>query len=380
VKSWKTLWIILAALTFALFLQRAWVIPGTDAEAYYHAGIRAWHALTHAGDSALYRPEHTPFKYLPAVAYLFIPIGFLSFQWAKVALFLISWTIGFFLYRGAIARFGHVPALLAFIAFIRFHNHDFLNLQINHWILLCFCVFLLTRRTRPWLSASAFSWMALFKVTPLILLAPLVAFRSWKELARIGVILAVLLVFPALLAPEGFGIYRDWYLHVKATTPWPAPGFPTAQSVQGGLWFWLRGIVDPRVFLGVVSLLECALLLPIFLGSWGASEESEPVALVAASVLAVIFSPLAWKHLYLLLWPAFLVTYLRGRKRSAIAALLLMGVLPGIVAIFSKHWADRSYITVIGALVLDISLTILLWKSRAKLNHRARDFLERQAF
>jgi len=342
-----------ALATFALFGYRAWVIPGgTDAEAYYNAALRAA-----SGAPLYFASEATPFKYLPPVAYFLIPLSWIPFAWARMAIFLISWLIAARLYRGLLTQYGGWVALLVFVAMARFHNHDFLNLQINHWVLGLFVLFTLTRKTRPWVSAFAFSGMALFKFTPLVLLVPLLAMGRFREILRILVAITVLAAIPVALHPDHLQIYSEWYALVKATTPWPAPDFSVVQSVQAALWYVLQGRVSPEAFSGAVGAVGVIAVLGLAAVARRAkTPRAEILVLCAAAVPAVIFSPLAWKHVYVLLWPAAVAVVVERRWKTYGVVIATMSVGPGLIALFSKHLADRSYITVAGATVICVSL------------------------
>jgi uncharacterized membrane protein len=349
-RAWKGIWAVVASATFAVFFYRAWHSQGTDAQAYIMAGLRAW-----AGQN-YYVSEATPFKYLPPIAFLFVPFSWMSLPTFNLTVFFTSWLAGAYLYKEAISRLGSLGALLLFALFLRFHNYDFLNLQINHWILLLLWGFLAHRRRHPWFSAFCFSLAAAFKLTPLMLLLPLLFLKRWQELARIGVFLCVLCAVPILFSPLGVGIYSEWYQLVKSTTPWPAPDFPIAQSVQGALWFLMSGRVEPHAFaMGMQLLVLLILGATLVVASkkrLGRNGLGESELLCAFLVLAVIFSPLAWKHLYLWLWPAIFLLVRDRRWKVIFAVGALMSIGPGLVSIFTKHWADRSYMTVAGALVI----------------------------
>lgn len=69
--------------------------------------------------------------------------------------------------------------------------------------------------------------------------------------------------------------------------------------------------------------------------------------------LTVVFSPLAWKHGYVLLAPLIVtVAQVRGWKTAMLHSLGLV-VLPSLIAAYwGGEIADRSYFTLLGALAL----------------------------
>lgn len=347
-RRWTILWVLLAISFFLLFAHRAWFIPETDYVAYYQAGFRALQ-----GEN-LYRYESTPFKYLPGVAYLFIPFSILPFQISKFIFFVLSYLIGIWIYRQVYKRYGHGITLLTFVAMIRFHNYDFLNSQVNHLLLGFLIFFLWYRKSYPVIGSSFFAILTCFKVMPVLVLPILLLQRQLKDFLTVGFSLLVLLLVPLLTFHEGIQVYSNWYELLKNTTEFPAPAGSILQSLQAALWYWVTSLHSaPQLFVVLSVLLQLIIYVYCLKAACQESEFSRQNEIILAGViLSVVFSPLAWKHNYLLLLPIFPVLLSKKQYVWAGVSFFLMTGVSAIVGIFSIEWADRSYATLLGAFVL----------------------------
>ncbi len=357
---WKIFWLLTGVLTFALFSHRAWFISESDFVAYYNAGKRALQG------EALYVLEQTPFKYLPFSAYFFIPFSLISFQLSKYIFFLLSYLAGIFLYKKIIETHGNWVAFIVFCSTIRFHNYDFLNSQVNHLLLWCLMQYFWNRSTRPLLSSVCLALFFSFKVTPLIMLLPLFLMKKSKEFGQILLFFSIFCLIPVFHFKEGYLIYLHWYEFMKLTTPISFSNWEILQSIPAGIEYWLHGWMNP-------GLLSMTLLsIPLGLITWGSIcsisyRKKYPFSLLllensilsAFVILSVTLSPLAWKHNYLLIWPGVLYLAVFSKNQMLILLFLCMTAFPAIISIFSPQYSDRSYLTVIGACVLFVSLTLL---------------------
>ncbi len=340
-RQWKWIWLAFAGFTFCLSLWRILVSPHeSDAVAYFTAGKAA---LT---GSTPYIDQPTPFKYLPVVAYFFIPFSVLPFAAAEVSIFILSFAITVALYLWLIRRVGNALAFLIFATFARFHFYDFINVQINHWILGLILGFLFLRKKHPWASAICLALGASFKVTPLLLLLPLVLDKNWKEALRASGVFAVCLLLP-LLTFGGWRVYSDWLHLLETTTPWKVHEAPIIQNVQAMLYYWLNPMISFEALTWMVRVLFVGMVLATL-----RFAKTQLASFSALLVLSVIFSPLAWKHHYLLLLPGYLLI-VENTKQLKIPLIIgfFMAWFPSTVISYSRHIADRSYSTVFGALV-----------------------------
>jgi hypothetical protein len=77
---------------------------------------------------------------------------------------------------------------------------------------------------------------------------------------------------------------------------------------------------------------------------------------MAGIAVSIMISPLAWKHNFLLLLPAFVILIQARQFYWVGLAFFLMTLWGAIVGPFSMEWVDRSYATLWGALVLLLAL------------------------
>lgn len=359
-RKWIITWAFILVITFFLFFHRVWNIPWLDFLAYYQAGQRAL-----SGEN-LYVLESTPFKYFPFISYLFVPFGLLPYTVSKVIFFLLNYSLAVLIYRKIILRYGHWVAFVLFLSFVRFHNHDFLNLQVNHILLFLFLVFLEQFKVRQACSALCFSVLGFFKVMPFVIGLPLLLQKKWKFLLLTFLCVVVFLLLPVLTFQDGVGIYAQWVELMKKTTPFPAPPGGILQSVQGAYWYYF----GPRIAVESSYLILMGIQVGL-IGLLGVSFfkfkkmhlKHPEILYIAALSLSVVISPLAWKHGFLLLFPAVLLLLERGLRRPVIIQFLMLTVLPTLLSFYSKDWADRSYLTMLGGLFLYFYFLFQLPKS-----------------
>lgn len=355
---WIFTWLIIGITLFSLFMHRAWFIPETDYVAYYKAGERALNGTN------LYESDATPFKYFPVVSYFFIPLSLIPFQLSKVIFFLVNFISGLLIYiliyRKWNEKCGMWMALISLFSFIRFHNYDFLNSQLNHILLLILLFYLDLRRSHPIIASFLFSIMASFKIMPLLTLAPLLFMKKFKEIGWIIATFFVLCLIPVLTFRDGIQLYSNWFYLMLDTTEFPAPSGAIVQSVQAALWYWL-GPILPKVdyFILLSSFIQIFLLgIVCFFASQSTTPDDEQRVLNAAIVLSTIISPLAWKHNYLLILPSFVILLQREQFLTAGIVSFLMTLSPTFLSIYSGYYSDRSYLTLFGALGVFFSLFI----------------------
>lgn len=347
---WRAFWFCLVFLSFILFAHRAWFIPETDFVAYYNAGLRSL-----SGETPYYF-EPTPYKYLPVTSFLFIPFTLFKFQTAKFIFFILSFCAGLWVYWKIHQKYGNTTTLIVLISMIRFHNHDFLNSQINHILLFLFMFYLMNRNTLPWVAAFAFGFFSSFKIIPAVVLLPVLLMRKQKEALKIFAAFFVLNLLPILFFKSGIRLYQDWYHLLSTTTPLEFGG-SSFQSIHAALGFWFSSFATHPV-IQTASLVICIFLFIFccFKSFLVKNDFQENNILAATITLSVIASPLAWKHNYLLLLPSILFLLKFNHTKTVWMQFFLMTLLPAFLSLFSKQWADQSYVTLIGALLIFFSL------------------------
>src|SRR5262249_43645441 len=74
----------------------------------------------------------------------------------------------------------------------------------------------------------------------------------------------------------------------------------------------------------VAAALALALLATFVVATWGARSRADdvPRELAMITLLAVLLSPIAWEHYWVLLFPAFFVSYAESAPRPRLRAVL----------------------------------------------------------
>lgn len=348
---WRLFWIGLSLFFLVFCLARAWNGELTDANAYYHAGIRALH-----GENLYIADEGWPFKYLPPVAYLFVPFALLSFQWARVGIMLVTFGIHGWIYAQAMSQLGNLGALLLLLSCLRFHNVDILNLQINSWVLACFFLYWKWKNKKPNVASSSLALAVCFKVLPIFLVSVPLVQKNWKMVGRVLVFLGVICSLPILFSSRGINSFYEWYYLLKITTPWPAPTDPSLQSIPAAIWYHFRDWLNETGFtLGIRAVLLGMLaftVYPVFVQKKFKREFDVYAALLA---LTVLFSPLAWKHHYILFLPSYWVLIDQKKWIQLGTVVFLMSIASTLFKAFERFylqdWGNTSFITVIGGLL-----------------------------
>jgi 8-oxo-dGTP pyrophosphatase MutT (NUDIX family) len=361
-QSWNLVWVLIAFVTFSIFAHRAWFIEATDFVAYYNAGSRILHS------TPLYLiDEPTPFKYLPFSAYFFAPLSLLPFKLAKMLFFAVSFLASVLVYKRAITYYGHAVAILLFASFIRFHNYDFLNSQVNQILLWFLMNWIWDRNIKPNHSALSFALLCTFKVTPLIMLFPLILLKNFREAFRIAGFFVLLCLIPLFHIKGGLSIYQEWYNHMRGTTPSPVPDWDILQSIPVALWFWVKNSISQELFRILCLTLSISLMAwsgkSVFHYTRNLKRFPSRLVLVENAILSgffiltIVLSPLAWKHNYLLLFPAILSLIIFSQTWIYGAQFLMLTLVPATLGNLFPELVHRSYIMVWGALVVFFGLT-----------------------
>jgi alpha-1,2-mannosyltransferase len=168
-----------------------------------------------------------------------------------------------------------------------------------------------------WLGAAA-----ALKVFPLLLLGVLAVRRCWRTLGWACAAAVVLTVLPLLRygAAGYIDLMHDWW-SFSGQGHWPIRRHNQSLFAMLGrylspadllTWGPIPETASPGVHL--VWLVTAVAVTALFLwmvarATRPARRETTTVALAAGLCLAVLLSPIAWEHYWLLLWPVFAIAY-----------------------------------------------------------------------
>jgi hypothetical protein len=168
-----------------------------------------------------------------------------------------------------------------------------------------------------WLGAAA-----ALKVFPLLLFGVLAVRRCWRALGCAIVTAIALTCLPLLrYGPEGYvDLLRDWW-SFSGQGQWPIRRNNQSLFAMFGRYFseadlltW--GPIPDTASAGVhlIWLVTAVTISTAFLWMIARDPAASPpgtttIALAGGLCLAVLLSPIAWEHYWLLLWPVFAISY-----------------------------------------------------------------------
>jgi alpha-1,2-mannosyltransferase len=319
----------LAAVLHALFLK-----PYASDFAVVH--LAAQRALS--GENLYRLDELNPFKYAPAAALLFAPLGLLPMLAAHAVWALISALATWRLVSWSLRALGPAqPAWLRAVPVVLvtpYVLHHFALGQCDA-VLLALVTFSEDDAERsPWRSGFALALAGLIKLPMLLLLAPALWLRQGRRLAGFSLFFALATGLAALRF-AGLGQLTAWRALLAATTP---PMLCSSQNQSGwALVCTYFALPTSAWFLPAVLALGVAVSAALGLAALRA-HRADPirgslVAAAAALYLTVLLSPLGWWTNFMAMAP--LLALLAGAAReapsrtarlSSIAALVAMGV------------------------------------------------------
>jgi alpha-1,2-mannosyltransferase len=200
------------------------------------------------------------------------------------------------------------------------------RLQINVLMLLaCLAGVALILRGRAGAGGALVGFAAAVKVLP-VFFVPYFAWKGWWRAAGAAFVAgAVASLAPVVVfGPARFAHYVEEWLAIAVGGGWPVrKGNQSVYAMVDRLWSHgdvlytdaARRIVaadDPVVtavvygFLGVVVVV---FLLAARRGGGAAESAAVPVEVAAVLAIATLFSPLAWKHYFVLLLPAWFILW-----------------------------------------------------------------------
>jgi alpha-1,2-mannosyltransferase len=157
------------------------------------------------------------------------------------------------------------------------------------------------------------------KVFPGLLLVYLLIRKRWKASVAGALTAGALTLLPVLqYGPEGMASeIRDW-LAISAGGGWPIRGNNQSLFAMLARAFRPDGAFDtghllaadhPRIHLAWLAIASALAALTLLVSSpWRVrSERAAPAGIAAVLGLAVVLSPIAWDHYWVLMFPAFLL-------------------------------------------------------------------------
>jgi hypothetical protein len=181
--------------------------------------------------------------------------------------------------------------------------------------------FYLQRRTFP--AALMFAVITVIKITPLIVVVPLLAFRDWKQLRAFVLALTVLLI--GICLANGEGLLRQYIEHV---VPSMSTGVVSVQNRNLGTALqiaWQR--TDQLPALRSINLVGKLLSLAVICYACWLSRctpksdfARKTTVLMLFFLLGCCVAPVAWLHSYVLAAPALAVLVARAWKGRMNAA------------------------------------------------------------
>ena len=203
----------------------------------------------------------------------------------------------------------------------RFFLGNFDRLQINMFILFCClaaCLWL--ARGRAAAGGALIGFATAVKVLPIFFLPYFLWKRWWTALGAAIATATLVSLSPILVfGPERFIAYARRWLEI-ASGSWPVrKGNQSVYALVDRLYshgaiFWsaahkrLTASDDPVVAMLVYGLLALVVVVFVATARRASRDPASPVAIVEYAIvltLAVLFSPLAWKHYFVFLLLAY---------------------------------------------------------------------------
>jgi hypothetical protein len=211
------------------------------------------------------------------------------------------------------------------------------------------------RRTFP--AAVMFAVMTVIKITPLIVVVPLLAFRDWKQLRAFVLVLAALLI--GICFVNGEGVLRQYVEHV---VPSMSTGFVSLQNRNLGTALqiaWQR--TDQLPALRSIDVLGKLLSLAVICYAGWLSRCTPKSDFARKTTMLMLFfllgcclAPVAWRYSYVLAAPALAVLVGKAWKgrMNAVEFISLCCFILMVVSFGSSRWASDTG----NALLLDAAM------------------------
>ena len=292
------------------------------------------------------------YVYPPLLADMLVPLAFLRLASAEHAWLLLN---AIFVLAATLimarmfspnrVRWFWPPLFVAVLLFRPTLDCFFLG-QISILLLLLQAAglyFYFESRTVP--AALMFAVITAIKITPLIVIVPLLAFRDWKQLRAFVLALAALLI--GICFVNGEGLLRQYVEHV---VPSMSAGVVSLQNRNLGTALqiaWQR--TDQLPALRSISLLGKLLSLAVICYAGWLSRFTpksdfarKTAVLMLFFLLGCCLAPVAWRHSYVLAAPALAVLVGRAWKgrMNAVEFIALCCFLPLVLGLGFTQWAS----------------------------------------
>lgn len=298
-------------------------------------------------------PEVSYYIYPPTLADLLLPITFLRPNAALISWYLLN-AVALVSAGLLLARLPGTPLaayaapVLVFLCIFPVTTDCLIYAQIPIVLLLLIVAGIsLYVRGRTLAAASLFALAGAIKLTPFVVIIPLLVWRDWKTLRALALWCSAILA--ALLAVNGWGSLDLYFLHEmpKVATKLIDPGNRSLDTLIEALWSRsasgapMAGSIFAGRFLSSLVLC-CAGWL-----SWIKRTETLDIAgkveiIAIFLLLSCCVAPLSWPHAYVLSAPALVIVGRRiwqGRlplPEVAVALLFLLSM--SIVRLQTQGW------------------------------------------
>jgi alpha-1,2-mannosyltransferase len=265
-------------------------------------------------------------------------------------------------FKTARVLWGAPEVLLPLLAIALPTQTNFEHQNMNALLLFLTGVGALAVVHRADIKAGGFLGAAVaLKAFPLLLLGALVVRRSWR-VAAAGAAFAVgltsLVVVRYGLA-GGFRTFQDW-LAISVNGGWPTR--PQNQSLFAALTRLWPG--DPAIAHTVGWCILVGLAVVVSWKRRNLPPESAGSEIAFVLAVAVVLSPIAWEHYWVLMFPILQVAYTERRRTVFwVAVLLITGPSPLLVGETGYDLARTYASSTIAALLLIGAMTPILLRS-----------------
>ena len=371
----RTSRILLAGLV-GLVLIAGYAIRVRDGMADFEVNYRAGQRLE-SGETLYQTADgHWMFKYLPASALIYLPLGHLPIEAAKVTWFAISllalaWS--FVLVR-QLVPLPHRPYLLVLSALVlaKYFLHELRLGQIN--ILIMTVMLLAIRAIEDGNGAASGVLVGMataLKPYAAVFFPYLLIKRNWKGAAAGGLVLGLALMVPAIFygIAGNVRVLGEWARTLSQSTP----ALLTNNDNVSVLAFFAKWLGDPARALiagGIVIAVLALLMLAVILR--GGTIPNRPVLECAVLLTLVpLISPMGWDYTFLvsLLAVALLINALDGFPRT-VQVLLAVNFAVIALAVFDVM-GRRAYaafmqwsVTTVNFLIVVAALGYLRFRGR----------------
>jgi alpha-1,2-mannosyltransferase len=215
-------------------------------------------------------------------------------------------------------------------------------------------------RGRSVASGALIGWAAALKAFPALLLIVFLIRRDWRALAVGAITGAVLSASPAIWygADAIVPLFRRW-LEVSAEGGWPT-------RIQNQSIVAMTSRLLPTMATAFSGVLIAILMVVLVWTVWPREKSGRPTlaagpSLAVALAVAVLASPIAWDHYWVLMFPTLQVLYIAGSNSVSrwpraifwVAAVLISGLAPMTLGIHGFEMARSvSNSTLAGLLIV----------------------------